>query len=293
MSESSIFLEQIKRIAVIAMFADDKLMEKLTLKGGNALDLVYGISTRASIDLDLSINGILEPEEDLKARIQKSLEETFREEAKLIVIDVNFRAVPPVISEDRKSFWGDWKIEFKLVTMDVHAQYRSNIEDLRRRAISVGKGGSTKFKIDLSNHEYCDDRLKHDFEGYSVFVYSPGMLVCEKIRAICQQMPEYADEVQSHSSARARDFLDIHTVAEHFSIDFECDKFHDLLRKTFDAKKVPLHLVGCIQQFRDFHASDFVSVKDTVKPGVDLNEFDFYFEYLVEKCKLLETLWNK
>lgn len=31
------------------------LLEKLVLKGGNALSLVYSISTRASLDIDLSI----------------------------------------------------------------------------------------------------------------------------------------------------------------------------------------------------------------------------------------------
>ena len=46
-------LDRIKRLAIVAMFSDDGLMEKLVLKGGNLLDLVYGISTRASLDVDL------------------------------------------------------------------------------------------------------------------------------------------------------------------------------------------------------------------------------------------------
>jgi hypothetical protein len=40
-------LETIKIHAIIAMFSDDELMEKLVLKGGNALDLIYRISPRA------------------------------------------------------------------------------------------------------------------------------------------------------------------------------------------------------------------------------------------------------
>ena len=35
----------------------DILMEKLVLKGGNALDLVHRIGGRASMDIDLSIDG--------------------------------------------------------------------------------------------------------------------------------------------------------------------------------------------------------------------------------------------
>ena len=34
-------LAQIRRLAIIAMFSDDELLSQLTLKGGNALNLVY------------------------------------------------------------------------------------------------------------------------------------------------------------------------------------------------------------------------------------------------------------
>ncbi len=37
-------LEQIKRITIIALFSDDDLMDSLVLKGGNALDMIYGIA---------------------------------------------------------------------------------------------------------------------------------------------------------------------------------------------------------------------------------------------------------
>ncbi len=49
-------LERIKRLVVIAMFSDDQLMEYLVLKGGNAVDLVYKLSSRASMDIDLSMS---------------------------------------------------------------------------------------------------------------------------------------------------------------------------------------------------------------------------------------------
>ena len=40
----------IKRAAVVAMFADDDLMDILVLKGGNAMDLVHKVSSRSSVD---------------------------------------------------------------------------------------------------------------------------------------------------------------------------------------------------------------------------------------------------
>ncbi|MHC4757027.1 MAG: nucleotidyl transferase AbiEii/AbiGii toxin family protein [Planctomycetota bacterium] len=47
-------IQQVKRIAIIALFSDDDLMEHLVLKGGNALDLIYEVAQRSSLDLDLS-----------------------------------------------------------------------------------------------------------------------------------------------------------------------------------------------------------------------------------------------
>ena len=48
-------LERIKKLSIIAMFSDDYLMDILVLKGGNAIDIIYGIASRASLDLDLSL----------------------------------------------------------------------------------------------------------------------------------------------------------------------------------------------------------------------------------------------
>ena len=36
---------------------DDVLLEQLVLKGGNAMALVYGFGSRASLDVDMSIDG--------------------------------------------------------------------------------------------------------------------------------------------------------------------------------------------------------------------------------------------
>ena len=50
--------------------------------------------------------------------------------------------------------------------------------------------------------------------------------------------------------------------------------------------------VGKIADFREYHRPDFVAVQATVKPGLPLRDFDFYFDYLIEKCRSLESLWN-
>jgi hypothetical protein len=81
-------------------------------------------------------------------------------------------------------------------------------------------------------------------------------------------------------------------AADYFRIDFASDGFHDILRKTFAAKKVPLTLLGKLDSVRDVHREDFESVRATVKPDFPLREYDFYFEFVLERCQRLESLWN-
>jgi len=129
-----------------------------------------------------------------------------------------------------------------------------------------------------------------DLDDYTIYVYTPEMIVLEKIRAICQQMPEYAPN--STKTARARDFFDIYTVMEHFTIELASPQNIDLLKNIFDAKEVPLPLIGKIAQYREYHRLDFTSVEATVKPNIELNTFDFYFHYLIDRCKCLKSLWE-
>lgn len=291
MQESIDFLNRIKQLAIVAMFSDDELMEKLVLKGGNLLDVVYQISARSSVDVDFSMEGEFPSDVELRDRIASALSLTFIEQG-YVTFDVRLRAVPPGLSDDMKEFWGGYKVDFKIIEEARHREFRDDIDALRRNSLSVGERGSTRFKIDISKHEYCGAKIAYEIEGFRVYGYSPEMMVCEKLRAICQQMPDYSKSVKSRPSARARDFLDIHTIGEHFAVDCTKLSFRRLLEETFSIKRVPLRLIGEICNFREYHRGDFVSVEATVKPGVELNTFDFYFDYVVERCGMLESLGN-
>ena len=130
-------------------------------------------------------------------------------------------------------------------------------------------------------------------DNHNVYVYSERMLVCEKIRAICQQMPEYRDIVKSQSAKpRARDFFDIHHMITNYGVDVSTDEFWHTLTSMFKAKKVPLSLLGRISKQREFHRDDFGSVRDTVAVSIKLREFDFYVNFLVERLALLEARWE-
>ncbi|MBA7624098.1 hypothetical protein ES703_31502 [subsurface metagenome] len=102
-------LEQIKRIAIIALFSDDDLMDSLVLKGGNALDMIYGIAQRSSLDLDFSIDKEFDKSEIslIQDKIQKVLKETF--EAKgYEAFDIHFFEVPDHINSTAPDFWGGY-----------------------------------------------------------------------------------------------------------------------------------------------------------------------------------------
>ena len=276
------------------MFSDDDLMEQFVLKGGNALDIIHKIALRASVDIDLSIEKDFEKENIviIKEKISRVLQNTFREEG-YEVFDLTFNQRPAQMSREMKNFWGGYRIEFKIIESDKYKRFGNDRKALRRNATVVGRNQKKKFFIDISKFEYCIPKEERDIEGYTIYVYTPEMIVLEKMRAICQQMREYAQIVRNPSqSARARDFFDIYTVLNHFDIDLTANENIELLKNIFLAKRVPLKLLGKIQDHREYHRPDFDAVIATVKPEIDLKDFDFYFDYVVERCKVLKPLWE-
>lgn len=254
------------------------------------MDLVFELSGRSSVDVDMSMDGEID-NELLSKMVREAVEVRFARED-FVVFDFNFRDVPPKISDDMKDFWGGYKVDFKIISQDDFKEFEGDIEKIRRNALKVGGKDSTKFKVDISRHEYCDEKEAFEFEGIEIFGYSPAVFVAEKIRAICQQMPEYVETVKSHPSPRARDFVDIHIIANHYGIAFD-EVFFGTLEKVFQKKRAPVSLLNSIQDTFEFHSAGFESVRDTVMPDFDLQEFDFYFQYVVGKCVELEPLWNK
>ncbi len=78
-------LEKIRKLAVISLFSDDTLMDIFVLKGGSALNLVYDINSRASIDIDVSMEEDFGEEnmENIKNKLKTALDKTFAEEGLL------------------------------------------------------------------------------------------------------------------------------------------------------------------------------------------------------------------
>jgi len=282
-------LDKIKKLAVIAMVSDDELMEKLVFKGGNAIDLIYQISGRASIDLDFSIQQEFQKSEleDLIRKIERCLVDTFRQEG-LAVFDIKFMEKPTKMSSEYKDFWGGYKIEFKVIPHTTYSDNADNIDSLRRQATVVGPRNIKTFKIEISKFEYCEGKIEKELDGYTLYVYTTEMLILEKIRSICQQVPKYREVIKTHTStARARDFFDIYILMQHFPLDINSQIITEKLKLIFAAKKVPLSYVHEVNNQREFHKQDWDSVKDTVKGGMDLQEYYFYFDYVID---ILESI---
>ena len=264
------------------------------LKGGNLLDIVYGISTRPSRDIDLSICGEVEDLERFRKTIEKALYKWFMPKG-YVVFDVNLREEPRNLTAEFREFWGGYKVDFKIIDVETHQKLSGNDAKLRMHAARVVDEHGKKFPIEINKHEYVDEKVSEIVDELTVYAYSPEMLVAEKLRAICQQMPEYTSYLKNHGSPRGRDFLDIHTVAEYFKVDFGKAGFQRTLKKVFHAKRVNPSLLFKISEesTREYHRPDFVSIAQTVRAGVEIQDFDFYFNYVVEKCnKLLKSLRN-
>jgi len=280
-------LADVRRLVIIAMFSDDVLFGKLVLKGGNAISLVYKYGARGSLDVDFSIEGEFEDTEDAARRITRALTDRF-DAAGFIVFDCTFGPRPLTPSVDNPR-WGGYRIQFKIIERDKHHRFNGELEAIRRNATVIGPVQQRVFNIDISRWEFCEGKTETKLEEFAIFVYTPPMLAIEKIRAICQQMPEYPIRVAK--TARARDFYDIHVIIEESKIDLTDPENLELVRQIFAAKEAPLSLIGLIEKYREFHRQDWPSVEATV--GEELKPFDFYFDYVLGVVKKLESLWKK
>lgn len=276
--------DEIRRHTIVALFSDDALLEKLVLKGGNAISLIYGFGNRASLDLDFSLENDFEDVADAERRIFKALEQRFVQVG-LTVFDTKFGARPR--NADEGSRWGGYQFEFKLIAKSKEAELQGNQDAIRRNALVVGPEQQRIFTVDLSKHEFCGGKVERELDNYTIYVYTPEMIVIEKLRAICQQMPEYP--LNPAKRGRARDFFDIHLLVTAKGIGLTTNENVTLLRDIFQAKDVPPDLLENIRENHEIHRLDWPSVRDSVSPR--LGEFDYYLDFVSgEVARILKAL---
>jgi predicted nucleotidyltransferase component of viral defense system len=277
-------LNKIKRLTLKALMHDEKLMYGLVLKGGNALQLVYDITDRASMDIDFSIEGDFSELDfqRISGILDVLLNEQFQKE-QLIVFDIKFVERPKT---NQEKVWKGYNIEFKVTHND--NWFENDIDKTRREAIKI-VGESTKFSVDISSFEFIESAKKVDLDGTILLVYTPEMIVIEKLRALCQSIPEYKEIIPSaKTKGRARDFYDIWNICSQYPIDFTRDENIILMKEIFKAKKVPVDFLNLLPVYKDLQKENWISVQDTL---IAVNKgYDFYFDFtmsLVDKIKNL------
>jgi hypothetical protein len=286
--------DKIKGLAIIAMSSDDSLMETLVLKGGNAIDFIYGNRDRASLDLDYSMESAPSQEEfaGFAERIVGALTRTFEEHG-FRAFDIHIEERPSQTTPDVRSFWGGYQVQFKVIELDRHRGLRASVEQMRRQSIPLNRRQWKTFLIDISKHEYCGEKLRKDIAGYQLYVYSPAMLAIEKVRAICQSMKEYDRVVPNPSrKPRAQDFYDFLRLKTQFQLDFTSPENQELFRRIFAVKRVPLQFIELIPAYREYHRDDFKKVIETVRQAGALRDYDYYFDFMLDELLALKPLWD-
>jgi predicted nucleotidyltransferase component of viral defense system len=284
----AISLEEVRRRILIALFSDDELMDALVLKGGNALALIYDVDSRASLDMDFSIKAPFSDLSKTGARIFGTLRREFGSIG-YVVFDEKFEIKPSQRARGQPEWWGGYIVEFKLVEGELYHQLHDDVRALRMAAEELGPLHRRKYTIDISQNEFCEGKVQREIDDYVIYVYSLEMIAAEKLRAICQQMPEYEFGTKK---PRARDFYDIHQIMVDHNIDLTTEENLSVLAAIFSAKQVPVSLLGEIPKHRDFHAPDWPSVEASISGSH--GTFDSYFDFVAKLASgILDALGVK
>jgi hypothetical protein len=277
---------RIREVALSAIGSDDVLSKLLVLKGGNALAMIHKIGKRSSLDLDFSMEADVENRQQLEKALTRAVTDRF-DAAGYVVFDTSLVFKPQPRSGKVPDWWGGYTFIFKLITREEFKRCQGNIEDLRRRATPIDDAQHRKFEIQISRSEYCRGSEKRQVGDYELLVYTPGMIACEKLRAICQQMPEYEMAGDSARAPRARDFYDIHVLVQEAGVEFGSPQIVALVRAMFQAKHVPVELLKNIGRDAAFHELDWPKVKNAVHGPVE--SFAFYVQSVLGVVGKLEA----
>ncbi len=275
-------------MVIIALASDEELMEHLVLKGGNAIELIQGKRdqlSRVSNDIDFSMEHSFDDVLDqVKTRLQRTIVDTFSGNG-LVVFDYLFKVVPREVSDDVKNIWGGYNVSFKLATPENVAKANGDHQALQRSAMAIQSNNSSKVEIDISKFEYVGKKQELDVDGFIIYIYSPEMIVFEKVRAICQQNPGYATVIPGYRiRPRARDFYDIPLLVDQFNIQPSTSGNIQLIEAIFKAKRVPLGYIREIKDNLELHRGDWPNLLDTLPASErsEVRDFDYYAQYINE-----------
>ena len=205
----------------------------------------------------------------------------------LVAYDVKFIKKPKTGSIPE---WRGYNLEFKLIEREKFEKFGDDIEAIRRNAIKINESTQeVKYTVDISSYEYVDKAIKKDIDGLILRVYTPEMILIEKVRALCQTMPKYKEIVSSaRQKKRARDLYDIWMICQHFK---NLNLTEEVFKNIFAAKRVPLAFLDNFEILREQNREDWEVVRQTISHDEETKDYDYYFDFvknLIEPFRIHE-----
>ena len=293
--------EEIRKIILKTIYTEESTKELLILKGGQSLS-IYNFSNRASYDIDFTIK---ESQEKVFERIEPilkmNLEKAF-EEVNFYLFDYKFTPKPRERHCNLPPYWGGYALEFKLISKIKKEQLEREYDQqekidkaIRNLAIPFGKNNSTKVELEFSYHEYSKNPMEIALEGTTIKIklYRPIIVVYEKIRALCQNIP--GDHLPKNKRGRSRDLYDIYSIifsrSEYALGETEVfDKENVIeLKEVFKSKEVPLELLLKLEDSYELLKKDFEDTFILTLPEAEKLEFNYLYEfikYIMRECYL-------
>ena len=149
-----------RTLVIMAIFSDDELVDTFVLKGGSAIELVYKLDSRSSVDIDLSMAGSFG--DDVLKIVEKKLyvvlSRTFQEENLQIFDFKLLKRAKIEKTPDMTMFWGGYFIEFKICPIAMKSIIKNDLDRAREMAEIVNPSGSKKLTVDISSHEVCSGK---------------------------------------------------------------------------------------------------------------------------------------
>lgn len=238
-------IEEVIEECLVAIFNEDIFRETLYLKGGQAMRFAEENASRFSSDVDFSIESSLDDPNYFFKILNETIYAHF-DSIDLHVFDFKFKRKPEVSKEGYPDFWTGWEVHFKIIEK---VKKILPLDKMRREAIRPEGANSTQIELEISQYEYCKSIQKVKVRGSEIKSYSRSLLILEKLRALCQQHPDYK---YRGTRFRARDFYDISGLiykytksGERKELISECKKHLD---GVFMAKEVPISILHKITE---------------------------------------------
>lgn len=280
-------IDRVIEICLTAIYKNDLLNAKLYLKGGQYLRVKENLKNRFSVDTDFSYDGKIEESEVYFETLKDCLIQEFHSNG-FYLFAFKFSRRPKMLAADTPDFWIGWAVEFKFIESE-----KRNLEigQLNREAIIAEGTSSPKVLIDISQSEYCGSSDIVKLKSVEVKTYSRELVILEKLRALCQQHPDY---LYKDGNPRGRDYFDIEQLWSKAISEPDLDEavfkagLLKHIKEVFAAKDVDLGLLKKIQEekFVDSQKLNWPSVEATVAKDV-LKPFDYYIENIKEIIKFL------